>query len=207
MGDTYPPDLSDAEIEALRGAAKEALRQRCAGLRRVLSVASRRERSEAMCAQLLALQPFRDARVLSAYAPLKFEIDPTVAVAHAWNQGQRVGLPRVLPGTRELQLHAYAAGDALVESAFAVREPLPTAPAIDPDQVDLVLVPGLGFDVRGHRLGYGQGFYDRWLPRLGRAVRVGLAFELSLLVEVPAGVDDVPVDLLVTDKRVIRCVR
>ena len=56
-------------------------------------------------------------------------------------------------------------------------------------------------------LGYGQGFYDRLLPRLPRAARVGLAFELSMLVEVPAADHDIPVDVIVTDKRVIRCER
>ncbi len=207
MAESYPPEFSEAEIDALRRSAKEALRLRFAALRRALSAEARRERSASMTTLLRDLPEFQAARVISAYAPLKFEIDPALALEHARSEGKVIALPRVIPGTRELALHAYAAEDALVESGFAVREPLESAPLIAPEQVDLVLVPGLGFDLRGQRLGYGQGFYDRLLPRLGRAVRVGLSFELSLLVEVPSASHDVPVDVIVTDRRVIRCER
>jgi len=207
VADSYPPEFSADQIDALRRSAKEALRQRCAGLRRALSTDARHERSAAMCAQLSDLEGFRQARVISSYAPLKFEIDPGLAIDGALSTGKVVALPRVVPGTRELELFRYLKGDTLVESGFAVREPLPTATAVSFDSVDIVLVPGLAFDVRGQRLGYGQGFYDRWLPHLGKALRVGLCFELSLLVEVPATDEDVPVDVIVTDKRVIRCER
>ncbi len=207
MADSYPSDFSEAEIDSLRRAAKEALRQRFAALRRALNAEARSERSASMSKLLLELPEFAKARVLSAYAPLKFEIDPAVALRAGRADGKVVGLPRAIPGTRDLMLHAYAPEDELVESGFAVREPLVTAPVIEPDEVDLVLVPGLGFDLRGNRLGYGQGFYDRYLPRLTKALRVGLGFELSMLVEVPASEHDVPVDLIVTDRRVIRCER
>jgi 5-formyltetrahydrofolate cyclo-ligase len=70
-------------------------------------------------------------------------------------------------------------------------------------QVDLVLVPALAFDARGYRLGYGKGFYDRLLPQLARAERVGLAFELSLLPQLPNEDHDVAVHRVVTEKRVI----
>lgn len=207
MSDSYPPDYSPAEIAQLRRAAKEGLRQRLAGLRRALSAEARRERSEAMCALLSELPELKAARVISAYVPLKFEIDPMPVVNTALAQGKVIALPRVVPQTRQLTLHRYAEGDALEESGFAVREPLPSAPEIDLSSVDVVLVPGLGFDERGGRLGYGQGFYDRLLPRLPRALRVGLCFELSMLVEVPTSETDVPVDVIVSCRRVIRCSR
>lgn len=207
MPDEYPPDFSEAEINALRRSAKEALRQRCASLRRALNADARRERSDAMAKLLLTLPEFQRAQVISAYLPLKFEVDPSLAIAQARAEGKVVTMPRVVPKARELALHVHMPGDELLESSFAVPEPLETAPLVALDTVDVVLVPGLGFDLRGHRLGYGQGFYDRLLPRLTRAVRVGVAFELSMLVEVPASSHDVPVDVIVTDKRVIRCER
>ncbi len=207
MADSYPPEFNPEQIDALRRAAKEGLRQRCAGLRRALSADARQERAAVMCNQLVQLEAFQKAHVISTYAPLKFEIDPSSAIDQALSAGKVLALPRVVPGTRELELFRYLPGDTLLESGFAVREPLPTATPVNFDSVDVVLVPGLAFDVRGQRLGYGQGFYDRLLPRLGKALRVGLCFELSLLVEVPATEQDVPVDVIVTDKRVIRCER
>jgi 5-formyltetrahydrofolate cyclo-ligase len=195
--------MSAEELSAYRAAAKEALRQRYAALRRALSAQARAERAERANQLLVGHQVFLRARCVLAYVSLRFELDPGAAVARAHALGKRVALPRVDVESGELRMHAYIPGDELSESGFGVREPQPSAPPVAAEDVDLVLVPGLAFDVRGYRLGYGKGFYDRLLPRLTCATRVGLAFELSLLAEVPNHEHDVPVDVLVTDKRVL----
>lgn len=205
--DELPPNTTAQELEALKLQAKEALRKRVAALRRALTAEARAERARAMCAQLIAHEAFARAQVVSGYAPMRFEIDPSAALAEAHALGKGVVLPRVHTPTRELHLHYTRAGDELVESGFMVREPLETAPVAEPSSVDLVLVPGLSFDARGRRLGYGQGFYDRLLPLCTRAVRIGLAFDFQLLAEVPAFEHDAPVDYVVTDRRVLRCER
>lgn len=203
----YPDGVSPEEAEALRALAKEELRKRLAAVRRTLSSETRAAYAAAMCAKLVAQPAFIDASVVLAYSALRFEIDPRAAIEAAWAQGKLVALPRVVPETRAMELHAYRAGDALIESGFVVREPLASAPRVEPGDVDVVLVPGLAFDVRGHRLGYGQGYYDRLLPSLSRARRIGLAFELSLLAEVPSAAHDVPVDVLVTERRALEAER
>lgn len=205
MPDSRPPDLSDEEIDALRRVAKEELRKRLAGLRRTLSAETRKQRSEALCTALAAHEAFEKARVVAGYAPLRFEADPSPLLERAWAAGKTVVLPRVSVATHSLALHQVSRDSELVESAFSVREPREDAPLVALDQVDLVIVPGLAFDERGHRLGYGKGFYDGLLPRLPNAVRVGIAFELSLLVEVPAAAHDAQVHWIFTDRRVIRC--
>lgn len=195
--------MSAEELSAYREAAKEALRKRYAALRRALTAEARGERAQRACELLLAHDAFARARCVLAYAALRFELDPALVMARAHALGKQLALPRVEGESGELRLHAYMPGDELVESGFGVREPLPSAPLIAAEQVELVLVPGLAFDVRGYRLGYGKGFYDRLLPTLARATRVGLAFELSLLAEVPNAAHDVPVHALVTEKRVL----
>jgi 5-formyltetrahydrofolate cyclo-ligase len=200
---SFPDEMSAAELAAYRSAAKEGLRKRLAALRRSLSAEARAERAVRACANLVSQPCFSRAHTVLAYAPLRFELDPGAALAEAWALGKRVALPRVTPDTGELSLHLYVSGDPLEESGFGVREPLADAPGIAAEQVDLVLVPGLSFDARGYRLGYGKGFYDRLLPRLVRAARAGLAFELSLLPEIPSEEHDVPVHCVVTEKRVL----
>jgi 5-formyltetrahydrofolate cyclo-ligase len=195
--------VTEQEAEALRALAKEELRKRLAAVRRTLSGETRALHAAAMNRLLVAHPAFLAARVVLAYSALRFEIDPLAAVEAAWAAKKVVALPRIVPETRALTLHAYEAGDELVESGFVVREPLPSAPRIDPLEVDLVLVPGLAFDVRGQRLGYGQGYYDRLLPSLSRARRVGLAYELSLLAEVPSAAHDAPVDVVITERRAL----
>jgi 5-formyltetrahydrofolate cyclo-ligase len=205
VSDGRPPEFSDEEIDALRRVAKEELRKRLAGLRRTLSADTRKERSAALCTMLATHVGFEKARVVAGYSALRFEVDPRQLLERAFEQGKTVALPRVLQTTNSLALHAINADSELVESAFSVREPREDAPLVPFDQVDLVLVPGLAFDERGHRLGYGKGFYDRLLPQLPNALRIGLAFELSLLVEVPAAAHDVQVHWICTDRRMIRC--
>jgi 5-formyltetrahydrofolate cyclo-ligase len=203
VSDELPPNTTQEEVDALKRVAKEELRKRLAALRRALNAEARAQRARAMCERLLSLEPFRDADVIAAYMPLRFEIAPTIAVERAHELGKRVVLPRVDPVTKMLTLHRHDPGDELLESAFMVREPLETAEIVSPQDVDVVLVPGLAFDSRGQRLGYGQGFYDRLLLHM-RALRIGLAFDFQLLVEVPSFPHDLPVDWLVTDHRVLR---
>jgi 5-formyltetrahydrofolate cyclo-ligase len=195
--------MSEEELSAYRGAAKEALRKRLAALRRTLAAEARAERSLRASEHLVSHASFDRARVLLGYAALRFELDPSSALAQAERAGKTVALPRVLPENGEIALHVYRQGDELCESGFGVREPLESAPRVALEQVDLVLVPALAFDARGYRLGYGKGFYDRLLPRLARAERVGLAFELSLLPQLPNEDHDVAVHRVVTEKRVI----
>ena len=205
MSDDYPEGMSADEIAHLRAFAKEELRKRLAALRRTISADTRAAHAQKAAAHVLAHEAFQRAEVVLGYSALRFEVDPRAVIEAAWAAGKHVVLPRTVPETRGIVLHRYLPGDELVESGFVVKEPLPTAPEVSPDEIDLVLVPGLGFDTRGHRLGYGQGYYDRLLPRLPRATRMALAFELSLLAEVPSDEHDVPVAWLVTERRVIQC--
>ncbi|MFT3923475.1 MAG: 5-formyltetrahydrofolate cyclo-ligase [Myxococcales bacterium] len=204
---TEIPGYSPEQIEALRVAAKEELRRRVAALRRTLVAETRQRFSLAMCEQLIESGNFKRAKVVAAYSALRFEIDPRALVERACALGKIVGLPRFVANTGTLELARYEPGDELVETHFMVKEPRETAQAIELTSVDLVLVPGLAFDTWGQRLGFGQGYYDRFLPGLPNAVRVGLCFELQLLAEVPATTHDVPVDHLATERRMLVCER
>jgi 5-formyltetrahydrofolate cyclo-ligase len=204
VSDDLPDGMTSAEVDALKHAAREQLRQRVAGLRRSLTAPLRDARAQAMCEALLTSSEFERARVIAFYMPLRFEIDPTRAMEHAIGRGQIVALPRVDPETNTISFHRYLPGDELVESGFMVREPVMNAQSVAFGDVDVVLVPGLAFDARGQRLGYGKGYYDRLLGSL-RAWRIGLCFDFQLLVEIPSFPHDVAVDALVTDRRVLRC--
>ena len=207
MNQSYPEGVTAEEVEQLRALAKEELRKRLAALRRTLPLATRRQYAAAMTERLLSHQAFQGAQLVLAYSALKFEMDPRAVVEHAWSLGKTVVMPRTLAATRELVLHRYASGDVLEEGGFVIQEPLPSAPEVAPEAIDVVLIPGLGYDTRGQRLGFGQGYYDRLLPRLTRAVRIGLAYEVSLLAEVPNAAHDIPVDFVITERRVIQCAR
>src|SRR5688500_18846186 len=137
----FPDEMSAEELSMYRSAAKEALRKRLSAVRRTLDQAARSQRAREACARLVQQPQFERAQVVLSYAPLRFELDPGDAVAHALSLGKQVLLPRVIPDSHELALHLYVPGDPLEESGMGVREPLPTSPRIAPEQVQLVLVP------------------------------------------------------------------
>jgi 5-formyltetrahydrofolate cyclo-ligase len=94
----------------------------------------------------------------------------------------------------------YRSGDPVKPSSFGALEPAAGEP-VGPEEIDVVVVPGLAFDRRGHRVGYGGGFYDRFLGRLRPdALTVGICFSVQVVDEVPHGRGDRPVDLVVTEQ-------
>jgi 5-formyltetrahydrofolate cyclo-ligase len=89
-------------------------------------------------------------------------------------------------------------------SPFGILEPMDLV-KIAPKNIEIIMVPGIVFDMKGHRLGYGLGFYDDFLEGLHKNLKVGLCFDFQVAEEVPREEHDIPVDIIVTDKRVIDC--
>lgn len=118
----------------------------------------------------------------------------------ALTQGKRVVLPKVRGTVLELLEVRDFDGD-VAPGAWGIPEPQGTSP-VALDDIDLVIVPGAGFDERGNRIGYGAGFYDKLLPSFA-GTTVALAFESQIVPKVPSDVHDVPVRKIVTEKRVI----
>jgi 5-formyltetrahydrofolate cyclo-ligase len=196
-------DPTQAAEHALRVQAKQELRERTRALRRVLPASACAVRSAAICERLLTLDAFAQASTLIGYVAHRKEADPRAALDAAARAGKRVGLTRV-EDAAALGLHRYVDGDALAPNGFGIAEPLASAPSIALDEVDLIIVPALAVDARGHRIGYGHGYYDRLLPKLSRAFKVAIAYDFQLLAETPDTPSDARVDCVVTDARVLR---
>lgn len=182
---------------------KRALRESMVAARLRLDPADRAARSARIAARVLALDAFARAGALAAYAAVGAEADPAPIAAEAAALGKRVAYPRLAPGARALGF-ARCPPDALVPGAYRTLEPPPGAEPVDPATLDLVLVPGVAFDAACRRLGRGRGHYDATLRALRPgALRVGLAFEVQLVPEVPAEAHDVALDAVVTEERVL----
>ena len=168
-----------------------------------LTPAERAVRSRAACERLVALDPFREARTVAAYAALGAEADPAAIVRAALAARKRLVFPRLVPGARSLELAACDPAD-LVPGERGTRQPPPSAPAVPLDEVDCVVVPGVAFDGAGRRLGRGGGYYDATLAALPRSTaRLALAFDLQLVAEVPGEPHDRTVDAVATEARVV----
>ena len=139
------------------------------------------------------------------FLSLRNEVDTSVAVTRALDEGKTVVVPRVVWEARRLVPIVLSGLDCPMQTDhYGLREPIETEP-ISPDKIDLVVTPGLAFDLHGRRLGRGGGFYDRFLktPSL-TAPSCGLALAVQLIDQVPTERHDVTLDMLVTDSGVWR---
>jgi 5-formyltetrahydrofolate cyclo-ligase len=193
-------DLSPEEM--LRFRVKTELRQRMRTIRRAIPAPARAERSARIWERVLARPEWQSARSVMLFLSMRTEVDTGPGLAAAWSAGKRVAAPRMIEGG--LELRAWCEGDVPVEIGnMRVPEPPESAPLLDPAEIDVVIVPALALDERGARIGYGAGLYDGLLPKLSRALRIGVAFDFQLVGEVPETEGDQRVHVVVTDERVI----
>ncbi len=193
------PDPAEARI---RQRAKLALRQKLRAVRAALPSDACDARSAEITRRLLDLEELRSARTVLAFASIRNEVRTGRLIEALWERGDCVLLPRVAGD--ELDLRIVGPDTPLEEGAFSVPEPPIGAASGSASEVDFALVPALAVDPHGYRIGYGGGYYDRLLPCLTRATSCVVAYDFQLIAEVPALPFDVPVDLVVTDRRVIR---
>ena len=176
---------------------KQQLRTTCRSTRLALAEEQRALANQAVCALISAWQLFNRAHVILSYMPIKGELDLRPLLST--HPSKTWVLPRILPGPEPtLVFHLYQPGQ-LERHAFGMLEPASHLPIIPPGQIELALIPGLAFDRRGSRLGYGGGYYDRCLGSF-TAIRLGVTFAALLLPKVPCGEHDVPMQWLVSEQ-------
>ena len=160
-------------------------------------------KSEAIMEKLFELKEFKEAKVILFYASEKDEVQTHRMMQGALDTGKRVVLPITVVEGKNLVLSEVRNLKRLGVGAFGVLEPMDYVP-VKPDDVDLVIVPGVAFDLRGDRLGHGMGYYDKLLAGI-KAHFVGLAFEFQIVDDIPEEKHDVRVHKVVTEQRVIEC--
>jgi 5-formyltetrahydrofolate cyclo-ligase len=201
-----PQDRTATPVGAPLREAKQAMRVRVAAARDALGAGWRDEASRALCASIAALPSFVAARTLLLTAPFRSEWNAEPLIDLALAQDKIVALPRVVEPARMLELcRVVDAARDIVVGWRGVPEPSSSCGCVEVADVDWVLVPGVAFDLDGGRLGYGGGYYDRLLPLLpSRAPRVAGAFSVQIVDEVPRAPHDITMDVVVTERGVLR---
>lgn len=160
-----------------------------------------------VAARFGALPALETARAVLAYAPAKGELDSWPLLRRAWALGKAVALPRVDQAAKTLSFWRIEGPQDLEPGPFGILQPkLIESRSFKPRSADLILVPGLLFGKNGSRLGWGQGFYDRYLAGEGGvAVSIGLAFDVQVSDMLPQEAHDKPVDWLLTESSLHDC--
>lgn len=150
------------------------------------------------------LRQYAPAKTILVYVSTTIEIDTKKIIENAWADGKRVAVPRCIPDTRNMDFHFIESFDDLHPGTFGVLEPDETLPIVEVFDGCLMIVPAIQFDLQGYRLGYGKGYYDRYMSRF-TGVSAGLCYIEELRRHMYHGRFDKPVDIIVTDKCIRTC--
>jgi 5-formyltetrahydrofolate cyclo-ligase len=185
---------------------RSSLRKQILGRRDQLSKTDRHMKSRAIMHNFLTLPELGQLATLFIYANFRSEVETFELIARCLNQGKRVAVPLVEASTHSmLPLLIKDPENDLVPGYYGIPEPDPKkCPQVEAERIDIAVIPGSVFDVKGGRLGYGGGYYDRFLLNdAPQATRIGFAFELQVVEQVPLLAHDQPLDILVTEKRIV----
>lgn len=169
------------------------------------------ELSQQIVASFMALPAYEAARTVMFYVDAGSEVRTRHMLPEALRGGKRIVVPWCVVETNQLELFHLEDMSELVEGAYRILEPkaeLRDQPhkKVQPEELDLVMVPGTAFDARGGRMGQGKGYYDRLLFRARpEAPLVALAFECQMFPEIPVAAHDVFMDLVLTEQRSYEC--
>ena len=157
-----------------------------------------------IAANVKRLREYAPAKTLLVYVSTPIEVDTRPIIEMAWADGKKVAVPRCIPDTRDMEFHYITSYSDLAPGTFSVLEPSDSLPIVTDFTDCLMIVPGMQFDMNGYRLGYGKGYYDRYMVRFtGKSA--GICYSNELKPYMHHGRFDRTVDMIVTDKKIKTC--
>jgi 5-formyltetrahydrofolate cyclo-ligase len=185
---------------------RQMLRNKILGARDLLSASERQEKSSFAIQNFWSLPEMKRWSTLFVYVNFRSELETLELIYQCLSQGKRVAVPLVDASTvRMIPLLIKDPEKDLVPGYYGIPEPDPQKSLrVAPREIDAAVIPGSVFDIQGGRLGYGGGYYDRFLVNdAPQAKRIGLAFEMQVVEKVPVEPHDQPLDILITEKRIV----
>ena len=183
---------------------KQDLRARSKERRRNMKSEEKQLLDKAVADNVRRLKEYRPAKTILIYMSTPIEVDTIGIIKNAWADGKRVAVPRCIPNTRDMEFHYIDNLDCLSVGTFSVLEPNPSLPTVTDFSGCLMIVPGMHFDMKGYRIGYGKGYYDRYMVRF-TGISAGICYSGELKPFLYHGRYDRHVDIIVTDKRIKTC--
>lgn len=183
---------------------KAALREKYRNIRTSMTEEEKNSYDTAIAQQVRRLWQYKKNNTLLVYVSTPIEVDTFRIINQALEDGKKVAVPRCVDGTRNMEFYYIRSTDDLVPGSFGVLEPVPEKTELMTDYTrGLCIVPAFSYDWSGFRLGYGKGYYDRFLSRFEGNI-VGICYSSCVQRSLPHGRYDRPVELLVTENY-LRC--
>ena len=186
--------------------SKETIRRKLKSLRDSITEKERRLKSKLIEKNLFGLKELKNANTVMFFVSFGSEIETIDMIKKALGSKKKVVVPCVMKNPKRIIAVEITNPDTELEvGAYGILEPKNKTKEVHPGEIDLVLVPGLGFDSGGTRVGYGGGYYDLWLKNFSIEKRIGLGFDFQVISKIPTKENDLRLGKIVTDKRVIDC--
>ena len=186
---------------------RQRLRRHFLAERNALSPTDRTARSRQIIETLCALPVFKEKSQLFIYCSYRSEVQTFPLLHRCLAEGKAVTVPLTVPERAELlAIPITNPATDLLPGYKGIPEPVaPLAERrrVTPQSLEIAIIPGAVFDRAGHRLGYGGGYYDRFLAQAPQVLRIGLAFSMQLALQIPVLPHDIPMDMLITEKEVL----
>ncbi len=174
---------------------KNAIRAEMKARRKAMPIAERNGKSDAIFHNIISSELIKNADTVMCYMSAFGEPSTSLFIERLTKSGKRIVLPVTDPESGMIT-PSYFTGE-LGRGAFGIREPLPCMVA-DIADIDVIIVPGIAFDRRGGRIGFGKGCYDRLLCNFGGVI-IGVCYDFQLIDEIPRGEHDIDMDLIITE--------
>ena len=176
--------------------SKKQIRRLALLTRKRLSAEQVRERSSLICRRVVQTEPFRQAETVCVYIPIRNEVDTAGIIEACRTAGKRTAAPRICEG--EMEFYYFSSLEDLKEGSFGILEP---AGEERVQSKALIVMPGAVFDRERHRIGYGGGYYDRYLQQHPEHETIAIAYECQILDEIPFEEHDIIPRRLITENR------
>lgn len=182
---------------------KAEVRQACLCQRTSLGEKERKRKSIIIQQLFMDLPEFQSAQTVMLFLNFREEVETTAMAEETLARKKKLVLPRCAPHGIILPIEVRDLTQDIEPGTYGIREPKLSLGVVEPSEIDLIVVPGSGFDRQGNRLGYGGGFYDRFFELLNPLTpRIALGFECQVIPQVPVGKHDALMTMLITENGV-----
>ncbi len=191
--------MNKVNIKELKNQIRNTYKEK----RKNIPLEEKHKRDNAICNRFLSLSSYRFADTILLYSPLKYEIDTSKIAIDAFSKGKKVAYPRCIEGN-EMVYHYVTSFSDLSSGMYGINEPKEALPIFAPSPAEHVIcvLPAILYDKNGYRLGYGKGYYDRFLASF-KGTKAGLIYSDFIVNEIPCGRFDLKSDVVITEKGVM----
>jgi len=183
---------------------KSDIRKRIIGLRNAMPREEIETASRKIMKALKGMEQILRSYTLMVYLSFGSEVLTDDLIRWGWREGKRIVVPFCRPEGREMTACRIDGFDELEKGHYGIRAPMVgRLRPVPSGEIDVVLVPAVAFDRQGYRVGYGGGYYDRFLPGCPQAAKIGAAFACQIIEEIPVGPYDVAMDCIVTEEEIL----